>query len=545
MSEENNKDKAPNKKIIQKLKDVEKYTIDELKELVGVSTEPNFYTTYDISDHFDILKSKYPKLARSGGFLEKAEKRIIDDIDMNPNPEPPTNNEPPEMNDWYTNQYLKQDNFLQNARITDRQDKVKIFNDENGGSHETMKRELLGVLNSHPLPIAQDTLNPTLKNVSQRMLVIDSQYRQNINAITSSTDFTLDLSDILTNTLSLKLYSFQIPYAWYTIDSTMGTSCFWIVYDGTTYPISIQDGNYNAQQLITAIQYQLDKTLNNVIAPFTGNNFDISYNPINGKSCFLFATQVPTLSVEVVFYDSEVYSSCGATCGNTMKLNNNLGWVLGFRPLDDKNLPLHFSILVNSSSNYNIPTNPTPYNLDNAFFSDGPIDVYGTKYLTLVLDDYNQNHLNNGLVNITDTDTTLSLPDYFNTDIPNVCAPDPQLNNTFVPFYTQSTPRTLTQAQIYSINQILENRRTTYKSRITGPTTTDVLAIIPIKKQGLGTGDMMVDLGSSLAFNTRTYFGPVNISRLRVCLQDDMGRTLNLHGANWSVAIIVESLYQY
>jgi hypothetical protein len=30
-----------------------------------------------------------------------------------------------------------------------------------------------------------------------------------------------------------------------------------------------------------------------------------------------------------------------------------------------------------------------------------------------------------------------------------------------------------------------------------------------------------------------------------VCLQDDMGRTLNLNGANWSVSILVESLYQY
>jgi hypothetical protein len=192
-----------------------------------------------------------------------------------------------------------------------------------------------------------------------------------------------------------------------------------------------------------------------------------------------------------------------------------------------------------------VNTSVPPYNLNNALLSDGPVDIYGTKYLTLVLDDFNQNHLNNGLVNITDTDTTLSLPDYFNADIPNVCAPDPQVNNSFVPFYTQSTPRTLTQAQVYSINQILENRRTTYKSRITGPTTTDVLAIIPIKKQGLGTGDMLVDAGSSLAYNMRTYFGPVNISRLRVCLQDDMGRTLNLNGANWSVSILVESLYQY
>ena len=537
------KDKTPSKKIIQKLKDVEKYGIDELKELLGLSTEPNYYTIDDIQAHFDILNSKYPNLARKNGFLDEAKKRLINDIDMNPNPEPLTNKDPPQMNEWYTNQYLKQDNFLQNARITDRQNKVKIFNDENG-NHETMKREQLGVLNSHPLPIAQDMLNPTLKNITQRILVIDSQYRQSISANTSSTDFTLDLSDILTNTLSLKLYSFQIPYSWYTIDSTMGTSCFWIVYSGTTYNISIQDGNYTAQQLITAIQYQLD-TIINVVAPFTGNNFDISYNPLSGKSCFLFATQAPPLSVEVVFYDSEFYSSCSTTCANSMKLNNNLGWFLGFRPLDDKNLPLHFSIIVDSNVNYNIPANPTPYNLNNAFFSDGPVDVYGTKYLTLVLDDFNQNHLNNGLVNIIDTDTTLSLPDYFNADIPNVCAPDPQLNNTLAPFYVQSTPRILTQAQLYSINQILDNRRTTYKSRITGPTTTDVLAIIPIKKQGFSSGDMLVDAGSSLAYNTRTYFGPVNITRLRVSLQDDMGRTLNLHGANWSLSILVESLYQY
>ena len=533
---------SQDKKVIQKLKDVDKYTIDELKELLGFSVKPNFYTKPAIQSEFNQLKSKYQNLARNG-FLEKAEKRILSDVNMNPNPEPPTNKEPPEMNEWYTNQYLKQDDFLQNARITDRQNKVKFFDDGNG-NHQTMKREQIGVLNSHPLPIAQDTLNPTLKNVTQRILVIDSQYRQSITATTSSTDFTLDLSDILTNTLTLKLYSYQIPYAWYTIDSTMGTSCFWVVNSGTTYRISIPDGNYTAAQLITAIQYQLDTTLN-VVAPFTGNRFDISYNQINGRSCFLFASQLPQITAEVVFYDSEFYSSCSTTCGNTMKLNNNLGWILGFRPLDDKNLPLRFSIIVNSSSNYYIPAIPAPYNLNNAFFSNGPIDTYGTKYLTIVLDDFNQNHLNNGLVNIVDTDTTLSLPDYFNTDIPNVCAPDPQLNNTISPFYVQSTPRTLTQSQLYSINQILENRKTTYKSRITGPTTTDVLGIIPIKKQGLNTGDMLVDAGSSLAYNTRTYFGPVNITRLRVSLQDDMGRTLNLHGANWSVAILVEALYQY
>ena len=79
------KDKNLGKKIIQKLKDIDKYGIDELKELLGLSIEPNFYTIGDIRDNFNVLKSKYPNLARKDGFLEKAEQRIINDIDMNPN----------------------------------------------------------------------------------------------------------------------------------------------------------------------------------------------------------------------------------------------------------------------------------------------------------------------------------------------------------------------------------------------------------------------------------------------------------------------------
>jgi hypothetical protein len=229
-----------------------------------------------------------------------------------------------------------------------------------------------------------------------------------------------------------------------------------------------------------------------------------------------------------------------------MKINNNLGWILGYRPGDDKTLPIVFSRIVRPSVNYKVvPAVSYPYNLANGLFSDGPIDTYGTRYLIVVLDDFNQNHLNNGLVNIVDTDTTLSVPDYFSPDLPNVCAPDPQLGGTLAPFYVQSLPRKLTQAQVYSINQILDNRNTTYKYRTAGPTTTDVFAIIPLKKQGFDAGDTMVELGSALMYNTRVYFGPVNISRMRVSLQDDKGNTLNLNGSDWSITLMAETLYQY
>jgi hypothetical protein len=85
----------------------------------------------------------------------------------------------------------------------------------------------------------------------------------------------------------------------------------------------------------------------------------------------------------------------------------------------------------------------------------------------------------------------------------------------------------------------------TYKYRTSGPTTTDVFSIIPIKKQSLESGDMIIDVGSSLMYNTRTYFGPVNISRLRVSLRDDKGNVLNLNGSDWSITIMAETLYQY
>jgi hypothetical protein len=56
---------------------------------------------------------------------------------------------------------------------------------------------------------------------------------------------------------------------------------------------------------------------------------------------------------------------------------------------------------------------------------------------------------------------------------------------------------------------------------------------------------MYVDFSGSLQDNPRIYFGPVNIDRLRVRLVDDMGRTVNLHGVDWSITLISENLYQY
>ena len=56
---------------------------------------------------------------------------------------------------------------------------------------------------------------------------------------------------------------------------------------------------------------------------------------------------------------------------------------------------------------------------------------------------------------------------------------------------------------------------------------------------------MLIEFSGSLQDNARTYFGPVNIDKMRVKLLDDKGNVLNLNGCDWCVTLICDCLYQY
>ena len=108
-----------------------------------------------------------------------------------------------------------------------------------------------------------------------------------------------------------------------------------------------------------------------------------------------------------------------------------------------------------------------------------------------------------------------------------------------------SAPRTLTQAQIYTINEIAKNRNKTLSFRAKAPTNADTFALIPIKYGSLSTGQLYTELTGQFQDNKRIYFGPVDIDRLRISLLDDRGNVVDLHGADWCVTLISDNLYQY
>jgi hypothetical protein len=160
----------------------------------------------------------------------------------------------------------------------------------------------------------------------------------------------------------------------------------------------------------------------------------------------------------------------------------------------------------------------------------------------LVVDDYCQNHLNDGLITITKTDYNIPLPSYGNRSTYKC---DPITGNYSVSNTAPVNNNNLTIKQIYSANEILNTQQTKHKENkfSPGPFVQDIFGLIPMKLNGLLPGQSFIEFGGTLQNQERTYFGPVNIRKMSIQLLNDKGSLLDLNGANWSFSFLVEQLY--
>ena len=532
---------------------VDDYTISELQTILNLEdddmTEKNIIETTN-----NYIINFYNEDKRLSEFFEDVQTKLLKYI----NEEEETHEYQPntqQTDEWIKNEVLPQDDSIQKNKNTDRVQKIDVYNND----HVPMNRQQLGVNNNINVPIAQDTLNPNLKNITTRFINLDSQFRQGSDLNSLSTDYTLDLSDPLTNVLSLRLYSFQIPYTWYAIDEEYGNDHFWVINKENKFLITMPSGNYTPTEFCDTMQQVFLNGLFNhsspvpAIATYNKNSgkikinlngwIDPSTNIINGVSSI--NNYNPQLSPYLKFFgEDEENKRCIAN--SPLFFNITLGWIMGFRS------PVQ-PILIDGNAGGAI------------------MKLSGPKYFILIIDDYNQNHINNGLISITELSKKLEYPSYYNPSylclrenqsiIPenfDIYADFNNDDNYFnsladklnygygnIPQVIPSAPRTLTQAQIYTINEIIKNRKMNTSFKPKAPNNSDTFSLIPIKYNGLNVGDMYVDFSGALQDNPRIYFGPVNIDRLRVRLIDDMGRTVNLHGVDWAITLISENLYQY
>ena len=525
---------------------INNYSLSELLTIFNLSEQPTSQEIIENTNQY-ITQANQSNNTSLSQFCQESQNALLQYIQ-----EPPLTEdniyEPVEQQNltWWNNEALPQPDANQNSKITNRVQQIGIF----GNEQVPMNRNQLGVNNNFNVSVAQDTLNPNLTNTTTRFINLDSQFRQSTSGVdSSSTDYTLDLSEPLNNVLSMKLYSIQIPHTWYTYDTN---TCFWILFKEDVYcKISIQPGNYTAMEIVEELNNYFSSSQFTWPQPVSVN-YPVSYNQHSGKITMNLyhgiytdlSSNQPYLmkeNTQILFFDVNHQFHCENNCFQQNKINQTFGWNLGYR------LPFVY-INVNGNTAETI------------------INTFGSKYLIIVIEDYNQNHINNGLITITESSTSIKLPSYYDPSTPVKCLQPLQqkkldmntnsllyldktkLSYKKIPQVLPTAPRILTQAQIYSINEIQKNNESNTSLRAKAPTNPDIFALLPVKlnnSEATSTGTYFVEFSGSLQDNKRVYFGPVNIERMRIKLLDDKGNILNLNGADWSITLICEILYQY
>ena len=298
-----------------------------------------------------------------------------------------------------------------------------------------------------------------------------------------------------------------------------------------------------ASDKITQIKYTRDTLI-------TALNKLISSNPLSKGSVIKLITinqlQYTEFRVNInkiytaqdynlVFYDQISFSSCysGVTSITNTTWDTTLGWLIGFQ-----------NSTIYQLSNYGVP-GQTIILTGNTTVS---VNLYN--YFLLCVDDYTQNHLNDGLVTLATNNASISLPSYANKA--NYSC-DPVTGLLTYNAVQSDGFNKLTQKQLYSITEIANSKRQSTiissslnvnaKSYGAGPFVKDVFGYLPIKP-GVDNGSVCVWDGGTLQNQDRGYFGPVNINKMSVKLVSDRGDTINLNGSNWSFSLLVEQLYQ-
>jgi len=253
---------------------------------------------------------------------------------------------------------------------------------------------------------------------------------------------------------------------------------------------------------------------------------------------------------KIVFYNPETFTR--ATTGVIGKSNiqnvlwdSTLGWIMGFRNLTEYDMtPDNVTHNISTGQSYYAQSSLTPYTYNSntniaVLTGDTCVSVVLYSYFMIILDDYTQNRLNDGLVTIAAKDTDISLPSYSSKASYTIDPVTGKLvaNSSLVGY------NNLTTKQLYSANQILSAQQTKKSNYSAGPFVHDIFGFVPVKTAGMQNGQTYIEFGGSLQLQERSYFGPVNIHRLSVTLLNDKGETIDLNGANWSFALTCDQLY--
>jgi len=301
--------------------------------------------------------------------------------------------------------------------------------------------------------------------------------------------------------------------------------------------------------------YQLYNELNNIFNLTSETNGTLMYSNFDAGGNESTVLQININKVfsaedyELVFFDeNETELQCNlakntpGTSGTTT-WDVSIGWLMGFRTYPKYQLsptnPLNSLYVTSNKYTYNSTTNVI------TLTGDSCVDMRVYKNLYLIIDDFTQNHLNDGLITGIRKNPNAD-PSAYSSRATRTCNPITDRNQSSI-FNADQPGMGLTENQLYAANVIAEENMLYQTKRIYSdpPYVKDMFGLIPLKLGTLTHGAIITESGGFLQDSTRTYFGPVNITKMNIKLLNDHGEVLDLNGANWSFSLTCEYLYNF
>jgi hypothetical protein len=231
---------------------------------------------------------------------------------------------------------------------------------EDTNEHMIQVRTEKPYLSSYPSEFFPGVINPIKKRTIKKNLNIDTKFRDNYYS-SISTNFNLNLPININDVIQMHLSSIELPTTYYVISKQYGNNFFTIVVNGLSNIIKIPDGNYDQLTIMEQINNQL--TLSG--APFNKIVFTINLSDIRtGTGQTMVGANVAGVTDIELNFQADKFGEDDRSTPLPLKF----GWILGFRN----------GIYVGNLN----------------YVSESIVDITGSKYIFLVVDDYN-NSVNN------------------------------------------------------------------------------------------------------------------------------------------------------
>jgi len=232
---------------------------------------------------------------------------------------------------------------------------------EDKNEHMVQVRDDYPYATSRPTEFSSGIVNPLARTSNKYFLNIDTRFRTDYYN-TQSTNFNIILPTQFNDVLTMQLDSIELPLTFYNISKQYGNNFFTIDASGSSQIITIPDGNYTFDGILTI----LNDAMTDLSGAFSNIVFKIDNTDNNGSGRMIVGlkTGSPSFSFSLNFQANRFGLDDRST-----PLPLKIGWMFGFRS----------GIYVNNS----------------VYISEGLADLNTFRYLYLVVDDHNNNVSNN------------------------------------------------------------------------------------------------------------------------------------------------------